>query len=93
MPLKFDTYCGLSCEMCEFKEKCNCGACISTKGNPFHGACPVAACCIEKNLPHCGACEAFPCALLNQYSCDPVHGDNPPGARIENLRRLNEETK
>ena len=87
--MNISTYCGLVCEICEFREKCNCMGCITTKGNPFHGKCPVAECCISKNHPHCGKCESFPCELLTQYSCDPEHGDNPPGARIEYLKALN----
>ena len=82
-----DTRCGLSCADCEYREKMNCGGCIETMGRPFHGECPVAACCQEKGLAHCGQCGEFPCGLLTEYSCDPVHGDNPPGARIEMCRR------
>lgn len=83
-----DTYCGLSCEGCEYKEKTNCGGCIATKGNPFHGECPVAVCAIEKGFAHCGECPDMPCKLLNDYSNDPVHGDTPHGARIERLKSL-----
>ena len=43
-----DTRCGLRCEGCEYIESCNCGGCIATNGNPFHGACPVAECCQSK---------------------------------------------
>lgn len=86
---KIETYCGLVCETCDYKDKCNCGGCVLTLGNPFHGACPVAACAIQKGLEHCGKCKEFPCKLLCNYSCDPVHGDTPPGARIENLKEWN----
>ncbi len=88
MPINISTYCGLVCETCDFREKCNCSGCISTNGNPFHGSCPVAQCCIQKAHAHCGECAGFPCELLKQYSCDPVHGDTPPGARIEYLKKL-----
>ena len=82
-----DTRCGLRCESCSYKAPCNCGGCIATNGHPFHGECPVAVCCQEKGFVHCGECEVFPCDLLQQYSCDPEHGDTPPGARIEQCRR------
>ena len=82
-----DTRCGLRCEGCTFKEPYNCGGCIETNGRPFHGECPVAKCCQEKGCLHCGECSEFPCELLTQYSCDPVHGDTPKGARIEQCRR------
>ena len=82
-----DTRCGLYCETCSFKEPCNCGGCIATMGHPFHGECPVAVCCQERSLVHCGECKDFPCDLLKQYSRDPEHGDDPPGARIERCRK------
>ena len=37
-----DTYCGLSCRECEYKQKCNCEGCKNTKGHPFHGQCELA---------------------------------------------------
>ena len=86
-----DTRCGLCCAACEYREKTNCGGCIRTMGHPFHGECPVAQCCQEKKHVHCGLCAEFPCGLLKQYSCDPEHGDNPPGARIEACRRWAED--
>jgi hypothetical protein len=45
---------------------------------------------MEKGVLFCGECEEFPCKLLNDYSCDPEHGDNPAGARIENCRKVRE---
>ena len=87
---KIDSRCGLICEGCEYVESHNCKGCIATNGHPFHGECPVAACCQEKGLTHCGECSDFPCEQLNQYSCDPVHGDNPPGKRIEQCRKWKE---
>ena len=82
-----DTRCGLHCVGCKFKESCGCKGCIASNGHPFHGECPVAACCQEKGHTHCGECAVFPCELLTQYSCDPVHGDTPKGARIEQCRK------
>ena len=82
-----DTRCGLRCEGCEYIESCNCGGCIATNGVPFHGACPVAECCQSKGFVHCGECPEIPCGLLSQYSCDPEHGDTPPGTRIEQCRK------
>lgn len=81
-----DSRCGLHCTGCEYKETNDCKGCIETNGNPFHGECPVAACCQEKGLIHCGQCPDIPCELLTQYSCDPVHGDSPQGARIDQCR-------
>ena len=82
-----DSRCGLHCTGCAFKESHGCGGCIETNGIPFHGKCPVAICCQEKGRVHCGQCENIPCELLTQYSCDPVHGDHPQGARIAQCRR------
>lgn len=86
-----DSRCGLHCTGCEFKEPCSCGGCIETNGVPFHGECPVAVCCQEKGFCHCGECPEFPCKLLQDYSEDPEHGDNPPGKRIEQCRKWREE--
>jgi len=104
-----ESRCGLCCSTCEYKESHNCGGCIETNGNPFHGECPVAKCCQEKGHTHCGECPQLPndcggdgdcgydtcftcdkttCAQLSAYSfADKEHGDNPPGARIERLRK------
>lgn len=82
-----DTRCGLKCEGCEFVEGCNCEGCIATNGHPFHGECPVAMCCQKRNYLHCGECPQIPCELLQQYSCDSEHGDNPKGARIEQCKK------
>lgn len=85
------TYCGLSCQNCEFKEANGCQGCVATKGFAFHcsdEACPVANCAIEKSVPFCGMCSEFPCQLLQAYSCDPEHGDTPAGARIEACRLI-----
>ena len=80
--MKPETYCGLLCNDCSFKESHGCKGCVATKGSPFHGPCPVAQCCTSKNCDHCGQCSQFPCAQLMDYSCDPVHGDDPHGLRI-----------
>lgn len=86
MSTKVDTYCGLTCENCEYKEKCNCGGCIATEGKPFHGGCEVAECAKKRKIRFCGECCDFPCELLKRYSFDKEQGDN--GARIENCKRL-----
>lgn len=82
-----DTRCGLCCSTCGYRERMDCGGCVASQGHPFHGECPIAVCCQAKGLAHCGKCEIFPCGLLRQYSEDPVHGDDPPGARIAVCRK------
>ena len=82
-----ESRCGLNCSDCGYRTSCGCGGCIQTRGHPFHGECPVAKCCQDKGYVYCGQCPDLPCELLTQYSCDPVHGDNPPGERIETCRR------
>lgn len=82
----FDTYCGLSCKECTFREDCHCGGCIATGGHPFHGKCDVAECATAKGAAFCGLCSEFPCELLKRYSYDPQHGDN--GKRIADCRRI-----
>jgi len=85
----FDTFCGLKCSVCEFKEKFNCGGCIASGGKSFHGKCEVADCAISKHKRFCGECENFPCEILKKYSFDTEHGDN--GARIEHCKTLKAE--
>lgn len=83
-----ESRCGLLCSQCSYKEPCNCGGCIETNGHPFHGECPVAICCQNKGNTHCGQCRELPCEQLYAYSyLDKEHGDNPPGARIEVVKR------
>lgn len=85
---KIDSRCGLHCTNCEYKVKCGCGGCIETSSHPFHGECMIAKCCQDKGFAHCGECLKIPCELLIQYSYnDPEHGDNPPGARIEQCKK------
>ena len=43
-----DSYCGLSCAECTYRETKHCGGCIATGGKPFHGSCEVAACAGKK---------------------------------------------
>jgi len=76
------TRCGLNCNDCTYKEPNRCCGCIETMGHPYHGECPVAVCCQQKGHVHCGECAEFPCEQLQDYSCDPQHGDTPRGARI-----------
>ena len=87
-----NTCCGLHCRGCSFVQSHGCGGCIATGGHPFHGECPIARCCLGRGLRHCGECPAFPCEQLVAYSNDPVHGDDPPGARLEQCRRWAAET-
>jgi hypothetical protein len=84
-----ESRCGLVCSECEYKkEPYNCGGCVATNGNPFYGECKVAACCQSKGFGHCGRCHDMPCEMLYFYSyLDKEHGDNPPGARIEKLKK------
>jgi len=82
--LKVQSYCGLLCDGCSYKESHGCVGCIALKGNPFWGECPVAKCCLGKEYSHCGECSDIPCDILKDFSCSgDEHSDNPPGARIE----------
>ena len=83
-----ESRCGLLCSSCSYRESCNCGGCVETNGHPFHGECPIADCCQKKGFEHCGQCPDLPCEQLYAYSyLDKEHGDNPPGARIEQLKK------
>lgn len=86
MTTVIDSYCGLDCSGCGFKDSHGCGGCLASDGRPFHGRCDVADCAKTKHVRFCGDCAEFPCETLNRYSHDPEHGDQ--GARIERCRRL-----
>lgn len=86
MPTFFDTYCGLSCRDCTYKDAFHCGGCIATAGRPFHGACEVAECAKRKKKRFCGECADFPCEILTRYAHDPEHGDH--GARLERCQEI-----
>lgn len=81
-----DSYCGLSCDACKYRETQGCRGCIASEGHPFYGKCGVAECAKAKYIVFCGECKDFPCSLLKSYSYDEKQGDN--GARIERCRRL-----
>lgn len=94
LDMTVDSRCGLHCTGCEYKESCGCGGCIETNGHPFYGECPVAVCCQDRGFKHCGECPDIPCKQLYAYSyLDKEHGDDPPGARIEQCRRWCAESK
>ncbi|MCL2520890.1 MAG: DUF3795 domain-containing protein [Spirochaetaceae bacterium] len=86
----FDSYCGLKCAECDYKEKHGCKGCIASEGKPFWssagGECEVAQCAIAKDVRFCGECLDFPCKILNKYAFDKEQGDN--GARIEHCKTL-----
>ena len=81
--LTVQSYCGLLCNGCSYKEPHGCAGCIALKGRPFWGECEIAACCQSEGYAHCGECPDMPCDILTEFSCGGGdHGDNPPGARI-----------
>jgi len=86
--LSMESYCGLLCSQCDFIASHNCGGCLVTLGQPFHGSCQVAECAKSQQIIFCGLCGDFPCALLKSYAYDSQHGDQ--GARIENCRKWRE---
>ena len=88
-----ETRCGLSCVTCTYRESTGCGGCIATNGHPFHGECRLAVCCQDRGHLHCGECPEFPCQLLKDFSSNAEHGDDPPGARIEQCRIWAEQGK
>jgi hypothetical protein len=86
---KIETYCGLTCSTCEYRQDKACGGCIATEGKPFHGKCEVAECAKSKGRRFCGECPDFPCDILKRYSFDATHGDK--GARIEHCKAIKAE--
>ena len=83
--MAIESYCGLVCSSCSFREKNSCPTCRAAQGKMFWGMCKLAACCIQRKLDHCGQCPEFPCETLKEYSLDAKSGQYD--GRIENLRR------
>lgn len=80
-----ESRCGTLCSECEYREKMNCGGCLSIT-KPFWGeSCPLKTCSEEKNKEHCGQCPQFPCDILNQFAFDEKQGDD--GKRIEQCKK------
>ncbi len=79
-----ESYCGLLCSTCSYKETHNCPGCLAAHGDLFHGTCKMAKCCESRSLPHCGKCPDFPCRLLADLAADPVHGEG--GRFLDRLR-------
>ena len=85
-----DSYGGLSCSECEYREEFHCGGCVATGGQPFYGTCELAACARKHSVDFCGECKNFCCEMLHRYSYDEEEGDDPKGARIERCRQMKE---
>ena len=52
-------YCGLDCEICDYRERMNCPGCKACGGEMFWGKCSIAACCITKQIENCSKCDQF----------------------------------
>lgn len=77
--------CGLDCNTCENREKCDCPGCLELEEGNWAGDCEIKLCCEQKNFEHCGVCPHFPCDMLRNTSFDPDDGDN--GERLITLKR------
>lgn len=81
-----ESRCGIICSECTFREQFNCTGC-SNITQPAWGQCEVKSCCESREKAHCGQCQSFPCQVLENFSYDPVHGDN--GFRIGQCKKWN----
>lgn len=82
--------CGLDCNACENREKCDCPGCPELEEGNWAGDCEVKLCCEKKNFEHCGICPDFPCELLRNTAFDTEEGDD--GERLITLKRWAEES-
>lgn len=85
----YQSRCGLLCNECENREKCDCPTCPELEEGNWAGDCDIKKCCEEKQLEHCGLCPDFPCDLLRNTAFDPDEGDD--GERLITLRRWADE--
>lgn len=82
--------CGLDCNTCENREKCDCPGCLELEEGNWAGDCEIKLCCEQKNFEHCGKCPHFPCDMLRNTAFDPDEGDD--GERLVTLKRWVEES-
>ena len=68
-PTPTKTYCGKSCEICEFKNTLNCTGCKGgTQWNP-QLRCEIAVCCNAKRFKSCNLCKEYSnCKTVRQNS-------------------------
>lgn len=60
-----ETYCGKSCEACEYMTSGKCPGCSEGPGHSEYGACDLAKCCRDKGHEKCEACRFnLDCYLL-----------------------------
>ena len=52
-----ETYCGKSCDSCEYKISEQCPGCQDGPGNKEFGACELARCCRKKGHDKCSSCR------------------------------------
>ena len=86
----YQSRCGLLCNECENREKCDCPGCLELEEGNWAGDCVVKTCCEERMFEHCGQCSKFPCDLLRNTAFDSDEGDN--GERLITLKRWAEES-
>ena len=68
-----NTYCGKSCEACDYKEKLRCPGCKDGPGNLHHGTCTVAKCCRNHCKSRCGSCTNFEkCSMVGNVFAIPA---------------------
>ncbi len=86
----YQSRCGLLCNECENREKCDCPGCLELEEGNWAGDCVVKTCCEDRMFEHCGQCPKFPCDLLRNTAFDPEEGDD--GERLVTLKRWVEES-
>lgn len=84
----YQSRCGLLCDECENREKCDCPGCLELEEGNWAGDCDIKLCCEQKSFEHCGVCPHFPCDMLRNTAFDPEDGDN--GERLITLKRWTE---
>lgn len=52
-----ETFCGKSCEACQYQEKLSCPGCAEGPGKRYYGDCALAKCCYDKGHKSCETCQ------------------------------------
>ena len=84
-----ETYCGKSCDQCEYKISEQCPGCAEGPGHKEYGACELAKCCRNKGHEKCSMCRFDKdCYLLRDKDYMPEEMAKKTKVELEKRKRM-----
>lgn len=84
-----ETYCGKSCDACEYKISEQCPGCAEGPGHNEYGACELAKCCRKKGHEKCSMCRFDKdCYLLKDKDYMPEEMAKKTKAELDKRKRM-----